>query len=1218
LFFGNLNILKPKEIAMSQLTIRTPQDANLDICESEWNVYQDDGTWFRIDPVNDLRVRHGSNEYWLTIECDSGVDYCPPEEMVECWPGYAGDFDSGEFKTGGPTGYLVSTCDGLAPKTYTGHTPNFDVAGGRFFATAPLLPNTVAEALPVTLYGETAEINEMLVWAGSASGAIDVSALELDPGVRFRIYHGCELLGDSKTSGNYFNIFYNAEPPELREVDCGVPRPANNFLTVRVDAPANARWRIKLGEVNVVQLTNYERPAPCFGTFGPNLPCRVNEDHRVVPGAASYEMVHRIPANGIMHIDLTVQGVAPVTVSVFYNGGMIAQAASLNSGTNQYSAISIPFNFTSVGGDDFIIVRYDAPRNYNKWQYSIYCPEQRGSRVFPMFCMPVPDDVLCLPLNPTLDPVYAQVGQGAQYNDIYYDYSGKAEGDVVVEFFAADPVQMIFYQGTYPNDIVVGGTDGFVQGHQRFYFEFYPKNGTTIHVRVLGPCCPDWAMTVSCPVPFARLIIDDGSKVRLKKGEVNYLCFRARLNHRTPRDVNFSFKTTPLDAIEAQGDCIIPGSITPSLYCDILSETGVQFAYSTNDVNIGGYGAYRICSQAHGYNCAQGGQYYVMETEINLPYDGVYTWVGTADDNCYIYLDCELKVQKSSTWEANQQTNFVGRKGLQTLSIMYQNVPHCTPGWVKCAILGNGQVVFATNASAYQWRSKTGSLTSEPVPEPLNYGADYNKTQSTGHIPACSENGIDICVPICGTDLMGPNVQFKVEIYNLTGVKAERPAAIGTIINENNYQCDQATLVAVNDGGACEFVNRLSRRMFVQKALASYGGASYVMEREMTFPVSGIYTFIFFGKDGAQLYMDCNLIAQSSGGSVARATRVRTAVNRGTRHLFINYQSAGGGRRNAYASMCVLDPSNQIIYSSNAADWRGRIINGGVKPTCNQFATSCLISGNTIEKQQSGGGGSTNYTVGYGSVQVRTSLHGNGSQPNGINYSLQYTPNLPAGTYTVKWTADDVASFYVNCNHIRDKNSNWRDIDTFTFAHPGGAVPITVIYRNTGGNVAWCNWAILNGAGQAVSVSLPGLPGQASAIGDVVAGTVGVPLYQSFYGGRTVIHISPSIGSGGPNYNWWSAERDINIPADGLYYVVGGADDQLGVYVGCQAVSTAGGLFALEAGPQKMHIRCYNLKSKNPNYCWFTLYNQAGQVIYSTAAAGWKGKWSDLDFSGMS
>jgi hypothetical protein len=277
-----------------------------------------------------------------------------------------------------------------------------------------------------------------------------------------------------------------------------------------------------------------------------------------------------------------------------------------------------------------------------------------------------------------------------------------------------------------------------------------------------------------------------------------------------------------------------------------------------------------------------------------------------------------------------------------------------------------------------------------------------------------------------------------------------------------------------------------------------------------------------------------------------------------------------------------------------------------------------LITGNSIQQQQSGGGGSTYFTVGYGSMQVRTSLHGNGSQPNGINYSLQYSPNLPAGTYTMVWTADDVASFYVNCVHVRDKNSNWRNVDSFTFVHPGGAVPLTVIYRNTGGNVAWCNWAILNSAGQAVSVSKPGLPGEASAIGDVVAATVGVPLYNTYNRGRLMTHISTSIASGGTNYAWWSAERDIVIPAAGNYYVIGGADDQLGVYIGCQGRSIGGALFPLKAGPNKIQIRCYNLRSRDPNYFWFTLYNQAGQVIYDSSAAGWKGKWADLDFSGLS
>lgn len=1207
---------------MSELTVRTPAGGNLNICDSEWLVYQEDKTWYRIDPLNDLRVRHGTGEYWLTIECDNGTDYCPPEEMVECWPGYAGDFDSGTIKTGGPTGYLLVNCDGTAPKTYTGHTSDFNVAGGRFLATAPVLDKTVASALPVTFFGDTAEVNEMLVYAGTASGAIDVSGLGLDPGVRFRVYHGCDLLGDSKLSGDYFNIFYNAEPPKSKEDDdCGTPPPANNFLTVRVDAPAGARWRVKLGAVNVVQLTNYERPAPCFGTFGPNVPCFVNDEHRVIPGNAVYEMIHHVTGSGRMHIDLTVNGASPVSISVFYRGTLIATGMSDNTVDKQYSAMSIPFLFTPLGGDEFVIVRYESPRNYNKWQYAIYCAEQRGSRVFPMFCMPVPDDVLCLPLNESLDPTYAIVGGGAAYNDIYYDYSGKAEGDIVVEFFAPSPVQMIFYQGTYPNDVVVGGTDGFVSGHQRFYFEFYPANGTVIHARVFGPCCPDWAFTVSCPVPFAKLIIDDGSQVRLKKGEVNYLCFRARLNHRTPRDVDFSFKTTPITAIETDtNDCLIHETVTASPYCDILYETGVQYAYSYNDVNIGGYGASRICSNAHGYNCAAAWQFYVMETEIDLPYDGAYTWVGTADDNVYVYFDCEMKVAKGSTWEAVGVYTLQLKKGLQSLSIMYQNIPNCTPGWVKFALLGaNGQIVFRTDAAAYTWRSKAGPLSLTPAPEPIDYGADYNKTQSVGHIPACSETGVDICVPICGTDLMGPDVTFQVDIFNLTGVKAERPSAIGTIINENFYECDQNTEIAVKDGGANVYINRLSRNMFVQKSIVSNGAASYVMDTKLTVAVSGLYTFLFFGTDSAEFYVDCNLIARSTGAAQGRATRVRTAMNKGEHNLYINYMTnASKVQRNGYAALCILDPQNQIIYSSKASDWRGRIINAGTGPSCDQFSP-CRLTANSIQLQIDDGP-TKDVTPGYGAKRVRSSLHTSEFQPVNTVYTMQYSPTLPAGTYTILWTCDDWGSFYVNCQKVADKTSGLYTIQSNTFTITDGSKPtdLSIVYVNSGGQYTWASWAILNSAGQAVSVSSDTLPSAASGYSNAPANSAGVPLYNTWYRGRVMTHISSSIAYGGTNYAWWSAERDIDIPADGLYYCIGGADDQLGFYIGCQGRSTGGGLFELQAGKNKIQIRCYNLRSRDPNYFWFTLYNQAGQVIYDSSAPGWRGKWTDLDFSGLS
>jgi hypothetical protein len=1222
LFLSNLNTetkIDGGTVTMSELTIRSPNGAWVDICASEWKVLQEDGTWKEIDPVNDLRVRHGSNDYWLQINCDQDAAYCPPEQLADCWPGYSGNFDSSEFKPGGPTGYLVCDCDGLNCKTYTGHTPSYNVKGGRFISTSPVVEKTIAQSLPTTLFGSEAEITEVLVYAGTRSGHIEVSALELDTGVRVRVYNDCILLGDSDVSGDYFNVFFNTEPPETNEDDCGDPIPANNFLTVRVDAPAGSRWRVKLGDVNVDQITSFQRPAPCFGTFGPNLPCFVNDENYLLPGEAVYENVHYLPTTGRVDIDLTVNGIDPVHFQVFYNGGLIGDLVTNNTPQLTQVAATLTFNHNVVGGDNFVIIRYTAPRQYNDWHYSIFCPGMRGSRINMMECMGVPDpvpyDVLCRPLNESLDPYHAIVSRGAHTADIYYDYAGKARGDIVVEYFATDAVQLLFYQGSYPNETLLAGTVSTISGHNRFYFRFEPQNGSVVHVRVIGPCCPDWAFTMSCPVPPPVLNIADAEIVRGSKGQTSYLCFDVVLENKTPRRTTFNWDTTPLTAIVSNdGSCTVTETVPNSPFCNILATGSGVEAGSSNDTWIG-YSCYRIRSSLHSPNCAVGGQYYVVETEIELPYSGTYTIVGCADDNMVVYLDCVPKMSAPS-WEWAASAQITANAGWQTLSIMYQNVPNCTPGWAKLVILNSaGQVVFATSPYTHLWRSKVGGITANPPPLSITYGADYNKVLGSGAIEAC-QLSTRICVPVCGTDLMGPDVTFLLSLKDLTTAEPGKMSAIGTIKNNNQFNCSQNPLDAVSGYGLNTYINRGAYNMYTGDLL-TYGSGQKIMEADINIPASGLYTFFFHGMDHAVLTMDCQQIAAVSGAG--GGVRAWAPANKGFRKFAITYaMSASNSARPGYAALVIMDTQNRVVYASHPDHWRGKVLNAGTPPSCNQFATSCLISGNSIQEQQSGGGGSTGYTVGYGSVQVRTSLHGNGHQPNGINYSLQYSPNLPAGVYTMLWTADDVSSFYVNCVHVRDKNSNWRTIDSFQFAHPGGAVPLTVIYRNTGGNVAWVNWAILNSAGQAVSVSRPGLPGEASAVGDVVAATVGVPLYNTVYRGRLMTHISRSIGSGGTNYAWWSAERDIVIPADGDYYIVGGADDALGVYIGCQGRGIGGERFQLKAGAQKMQIRCYNYKSGNPNYFWFTLYNSAGQVVYDSSAAGWKGKWTDLDFSGLS
>jgi len=1214
---------------MSDLAARSPNGAWVNICSSEWKVMQDDGTWQQLDPLNDLRVRHGSNDYWLQIDCDDGGDYCPPEELAKCWPGRTGNFETSTFKIAGPTGFQVCDCDGNNCKTYTGHTPDYNQVGGRFRATAPIVENTVAYSLPVTFAGSEAEINEILVYAGTRSGHIEVSCLELDANVRVRIYNDCVLLGDSDVSGNYFNVFFNTEPAELKETDCGEPVPANNFLTVRVDGPTGARWQVKLGEVNITQKTSFQRPAACFGTHGPVVPCFVNDDGNYLQqDHTTYENVHYIPNAGPVYIDLTVSGVSPVTFEVFYNGGKIAERTTTNSAQVQTVSSTLVFNHNIVGGDNYVVIRYTAPRGYDTWYYSIYCPGLKGSRLnlAPVMKVPrdLPLDILCQPLSPSLNPNFAIVGQGTPRADIYFDYSGELAGDIAFEYFASDAVQFLIFQGNYPNEVLVAGTPATVTGHGRFHFRFNPGGGNVMRVLVMGPCCPDWSFQISGAIPPPIIDIFDAEIQRPAGGQTALLCFDVKLRNKTPQRVTFDWDITPLTAIPSpEGNCLITEVVEQSPYCNIVATgTGRGGPYD-NNTNIGYPQALQVSSSLHDPNCAVGGQYYVIETEIEIPADGTYTLVGTADDNLDVYLDCEKVFagpRYEDAWRGTHRGSFTAKAGWQTLSAVYQNVPNCTVGWAKFVIIdAAGTVVFATNPTTQVWRSKAGAISVEPPTQvPMNYPADYNPVSGSGAIESCTD-GTRVCVPICGSDLVGPDVQLQLNIKNIINADLGDLTAIGTIKNGNFASCEQNTNVAVLDAGPDEFVNRGARKMYVNK-LSGNAGAVYVMDTTINVAAGGIYTAYFYGIDTAELFIDCAKIATTTAAT--GAAKVRFVMNAGARKVYINYYtSASNGKRTGYAAMALVDSLNRIVYASNAADWRGRIIVPGTEPNCSQFPPTCEIFGNSVE-QQSHSGASGNYTVGYGAIKVRSSLHSN-SPPGSGTWSVQYKPQLPAGNYTLVWSCDDSGAAYINCSLLASKGSNWRDIQRNAFTVTDGSKPtlVTIAYSN-GGDVAWANWAILDAGGNAVSVSGPNLPGNSSAAGNYLANIAGSPLGETYDPGRSrvgwMVHWGGSIWGTGTNYAWWSCENEIDIPADGTYYAVADADDAMGLYIDCTGRPTNGTPFVLSAGRVKVHVRCYNYKAKDANWFGFILYKADGTPVYTSRAAGWKAKRADLDFSGMS
>lgn len=492
---------------------------------------------------------------------------------------------------------------------------------------------------------------------------------------------------------------------------------------------------------------------------------------------------------------------------------------------------------------------------------------------------------------------------------------------------------------------------------------------------------------------------------------------------------------------------------------------------------------------------------------------------------------------------------------------------------------------------------------------------DYRRTEGTLRIEPCGLEG-EICVPVCGSNLVGPDVTFLMKLIGSNVGFIERPSAVGTIINENVADCDQNTLIAVKQDIPNPYVRNDALDIFCNQKSANID-FSAVMERDLTFPVSGTYKFIFYGRDVAELFVDCDMIVRSAGGTTA--VEAATFLYEGTKKLYITYYVAGGKtRKPAYAALAIISPTGQTFYASSANGWRGRVINEGTLPYCRQYLGPCDFRpthGVAVAN-------STNDTnIGYSALRIRSTAHSDNCATGGQHYLMRKTISLPAGSYVIRGTSDDYMYVYLDCVRILSTGNDWRGVYAAGFnVAQSGNHELTVDYVNVPHcTPGWVKFVILNAQNQVVYSTHP--DGWVSTYDSIPQG-----LYQSTWGGGTVLHISTSQGSGGPNYAWWSAERAINIPETGLYYVVSVADDNANLYIGCQLVATfssysqgwrASPMFELYEGDQYMALRCYNASSKHPNFAGFRLYKANGTLIYTSTAAGWLGSRRDLDFSGM-
>lgn len=600
-------------------------------------------------------------------------------------------------------------------------------------------------------------------------------------------------------------------------------------------------------------------------------------------------------------------------------------------------------------------------------------------------------------------------------------------------------------------------------------------------------------------------------------------------------------------------------------------------------------------------------------------------WTGAADSVVGVK---EVIDQAGGEWNRNTSTRIRAVRMGNTITVYatptYNENTQAVPAFLWTHTIDLTSPVYAQfqakgsygYAACSQARAMWSEFFFEDVAQPPAnvIPTDYKQTSGILRIEPC-QTSASICVPVCGSDLVGPDVHFRMNLVGSTGGFIADPYAVGTIKNNNVPKCEQNTSVAVRSNGLNYVVGRGAQGLYVDTNPAN-AGFQAVMDTTLTLNHASSYKFIFFGTDVAELFVDCALVARSAGGN--KPTEATVFLYNGNHHLYINYYTNQGNTKSeGYAALAILDANNIVVHISTPAAYRGRVINAGKAPECTQFPDACSFTATHGVSHAAHG---MNLPTHPQAQPIQSDAHPPMCAPANTKYLLRKTINFPVtGTYQVIGTGDDDIKILVDCKQVHSATYDKRP--TSSFHATAGPHSVVIEYLNipecTPGNVCF---VFIQPGGNVFYQSNPeGWVSTQSALPQA--------LYQSEWRGHPIIHISNSGWSGGTNYSWWCAERNINVPETGDYYIVSVVDDDYQLFIGCKLVSSSSineswstrETFRLTAGVQKMSMRVYNKESKRNNYVGFRIYRVGTNVLlYSSTAAGWTAARRDLDLSGMS
>lgn len=545
---------------MSRLRVRNTENTKwVDICQSEWRIRNPSNTgWEPFVPKQGIKARHGSENYWLDIDCISELgDDCSADEYGGTTDGKGtngsgkpvgdGGGDGGNGGNGGnggsggpngstsplypngdsgsglggtgwqsnapyPVGYDLpdSDGDGAGDKGGCIFRPGLNVCEGKI----PLIVRPDKDCgsfaagswncpfvCPDTVMGRGKGISEFYIDMGTISGPVHFPWSARPGNVSFDIYYMGKLV--ATTGGQRSGI------DSLAFVFTPVGTERMLFVRAR-STVATTRWTLQVKCANDDDTDgDINHPRPCHGTF----------EVKKEGGLGVFEFFHDMgPTDGLVDIHYQMWN-QPDKMEVYDdNGVMVKSTGGYVAGEGH---LKVPY---VAGGGNTIRVRITARDPGTSWIYLITCPGEKGSEDDP---------------RPCSDQGAVKSG-GAGVTDTFVDM-GDVSGKVGIRYQMYEiPDKLDVFQG----GTLVATTGGPVTGDHWLYFAYDPAKGKVIQIRVTGSGATSWSFLHTCPGDDeADISIDSPSIREGAAGENPKLCWTVTQSRPQSGPVTVDYQT---------------------------------------------------------------------------------------------------------------------------------------------------------------------------------------------------------------------------------------------------------------------------------------------------------------------------------------------------------------------------------------------------------------------------------------------------------------------------------------------------------------------------------------------------------------------------------------------------------------------------------------------------------------------------------------------------